>query len=85
MECPCCRECLVYDTAISRALDRMPSDDKFNSLDRRLPVEYVSYSNMSGAGADLNASTASVRNICKPCILYLYAGLLRGMAWHDAV
>jgi hypothetical protein len=42
MECPCCRECVIYETAIAAALNRMPSPTQFQTLDRQLPVAYVS-------------------------------------------
>jgi len=41
MECPCCRECVIYDNAVTEGIEAMPGRVKFEKLDQRLPWEFL--------------------------------------------
>jgi hypothetical protein len=41
MECPCCVECVIYQSAVRDAIKAQPSAEKFNKLDQRLEVEWL--------------------------------------------
>lgn len=41
MECPCCIECVIYQSAVMDAIRKQPSAEKFGKLDQRLEVEWL--------------------------------------------